>query len=87
MSIFFFPSEANLFFRDHHYAEGCLLAVVPPGGLRGCLLSPQGGIMGIEIYWDCNLDRWFHHCRPKYSFRRLDDKTAKESSYPGYNFR
>uniref|UniRef100_A0A8D1BWA1 P2X purinoceptor n=2 Tax=Sus scrofa TaxID=9823 RepID=A0A8D1BWA1_PIG len=47
----------------------------------------QGGIMGIEIYWDCNLDRWFHHCRPKYSFRRLDDKTAKESSYPGYNFR
>nr|XP_030716158.1 P2X purinoceptor 7 isoform X2 [Globicephala melas] len=47
----------------------------------------QGGIMGIEIYWDCNLDRWFHHCRPKYSFRRLDDKTAKESLYPGYNFR
>ncbi|XP_046496305.1 P2X purinoceptor 7 [Equus quagga] len=47
----------------------------------------QGGIMGIEIYWDCNLDRWFHRCRPKYSFRRLDDKTASESSYPGYNFR
>ncbi|XP_026980616.1 P2X purinoceptor 7 isoform X2 [Sagmatias obliquidens] len=47
----------------------------------------QGGIMGIEIYWDCNLDSWFHHCRPKYSFRRLDDKTAKESLYPGYNFR
>lgn len=43
--------------------------------------------MGIEIYWDCNLDRWFHHCRPKYSFRRLDDKTSKESLYPGYNFR
>ncbi|XP_004475537.2 P2X purinoceptor 7 [Dasypus novemcinctus] len=47
----------------------------------------QGGIMGIEIYWDCNLDRWFHHCRPKYSFRRLDDKTTNESLYPGYNFR
>ncbi|XP_034872863.1 P2X purinoceptor 7 [Mirounga angustirostris] len=47
----------------------------------------QGGIMGIEIYWDCNLDSWFHHCRPKYSFRRLDDKTTNESSYPGYNFR
>lgn len=48
---------------------------------------PQGGIMGIEIYWDCNLDGWFHHCRPKYSFRRLDDKTTNESLYPGYNFR
>nr|XP_012788754.1 unnamed protein product [Sorex araneus] len=47
----------------------------------------QGGIMGIEIYWDCNLDAWSHSCRPKYSFRRLDDKNAKESSYPGYNFR
>ncbi|XP_021113162.1 P2X purinoceptor 7 isoform X4 [Heterocephalus glaber] len=47
----------------------------------------KGGIMGIEIYWDCNLDGWSHHCRPKYSFRRLDDKTANESLYPGYNFR
>ncbi|XP_066227064.1 P2X purinoceptor 7 isoform X2 [Saccopteryx leptura] len=47
----------------------------------------QGGIMGIEIYWDCNLDSWSHHCRPKYSFRRLDDKTTNESLYPGYNFR
>ncbi|XP_004709644.1 P2X purinoceptor 7 isoform X1 [Echinops telfairi] len=47
----------------------------------------KGGIMGIEIYWDCNLDKWFHHCRPKYSFRRLDDKSTKESLYPGYNFR
>ncbi|XP_037367091.1 P2X purinoceptor 7 isoform X2 [Talpa occidentalis] len=46
----------------------------------------KGGIMGIEIYWDCNLDRWFQHCRPKYSFRRLDDKSS-ESLYPGYNFR
>nr|KAF6312056.1 hypothetical protein mPipKuh1_013021 [Pipistrellus kuhlii] len=47
----------------------------------------KGGIMGIEIYWDCNLDSWFHRCRPKYSFRRLDDKTTNESLYPGYNFR
>ncbi|KAL1768834.1 P2X purinoceptor 7 [Sigmodon hispidus] len=47
----------------------------------------QGGIMGIEIYWDCNLDRWSHHCYPKYSFRRLDDKYTNESLIPGYNFR
>lgn len=49
------------------------------------LLWLQGGIMGIEINWDCNLDKWFHRCSPKYSFRRLDDKTTKD--YPGYNFR
>ncbi|KAG8514948.1 P2X purinoceptor 7 [Galemys pyrenaicus] len=46
----------------------------------------QGGIMGIEIFWDCNLDRWSHHCLPKYSFRRLDDKSS-ESKYAGFNFR
>ncbi|KAM4827018.1 P2X purinoceptor 7 isoform 1-T1 [Thomomys bottae] len=50
-------------------------------------VAVQGGIMGIEIYWDCNLDQWSHHCRPKYSFRRLDDKTSNESLFPGYNFR
>ncbi|OBS79088.1 hypothetical protein A6R68_18496 [Neotoma lepida] len=47
----------------------------------------HGGIMGIEIYWDCNLDSWSHHCYPKYSFRRLDDKYTNESLVPGYNFR
>ncbi|XP_016058544.1 PREDICTED: P2X purinoceptor 7 [Miniopterus natalensis] len=50
-------------------------------------VAVQGGIMGIEIYWNCNLDRWFHSCRPKYSFRRLDDKMSNGSVYPGYNFR
>ncbi|CAO2629551.1 P2X purinoceptor 7 [Lemmus lemmus] len=45
------------------------------------------GIMGIEIYWDCNLDSWSHRCRPKYSFRRLDDKYTNKSLIPGYNFR
>ncbi|XP_053862972.1 P2X purinoceptor 7-like isoform X1 [Malaclemys terrapin pileata] len=48
-------------------------------------MAIQGGIMGIEINWDCNLDKWFRRCSPKYSFRRLDDKTTTE--YPGYNFR
>ncbi|XP_054852741.1 P2X purinoceptor 7 [Eublepharis macularius] len=47
----------------------------------------QGGIMGIEINWDCNLDRWLHRCNAKYGFRRLDDKKASEALYPGYNFR
>ncbi|XP_075424330.1 P2X purinoceptor 7 isoform X2 [Ascaphus truei] len=46
-----------------------------------------GGVMGIEINWDCNLDSWSYHCRPKYSFRRLDEKVIDERLYPGYNFR
>ncbi|XP_069475662.1 P2X purinoceptor 7 isoform X2 [Ambystoma mexicanum] len=47
----------------------------------------QGGIMGIEINWNCNLDKWAYHCTPRYGFRRLDDKKATEALYPGYNFR
>ncbi|KAF6082325.1 purinergic receptor P2X 7 [Phyllostomus discolor] len=43
--------------------------------------------MGIEIYWDCNLDSWSFHCRPQYRFRRLDDKITNQTLYPGYNFR
>ncbi|XP_051017503.1 P2X purinoceptor 7 isoform X2 [Acomys russatus] len=50
-------------------------------------VAVQGGIMGIEIYWDCNLDSWSHRCYPRYSFRRLDDKYTNESLIPGYNFR
>lgn len=50
-------------------------------------LSPKGGIVGIEINWDCNLDKWLHRCEPKYGFRRLDDKKTNEALYPGNNFR
>uniref|UniRef100_A0A5F8GWK2 P2X purinoceptor n=1 Tax=Monodelphis domestica TaxID=13616 RepID=A0A5F8GWK2_MONDO len=39
----------------------------------------HGGIVGIEIHWDCDLDPWFHSCSPKYSFHRLDDKMTKKA--------
>ncbi|XP_063171707.1 P2X purinoceptor 7 [Candoia aspera] len=50
-------------------------------------VAVEGGIIGIEINWDCNLDKWLHRCRPSYGFRRLDDKRTSEALYPGYNFR
>ncbi|XP_042298073.1 P2X purinoceptor 7 isoform X2 [Sceloporus undulatus] len=50
-------------------------------------VAVQGGIIGIEINWDCILDKWLHRCRPTYGFRRLDDKKTNEALYPGYNFR
>ncbi|XP_072456604.1 P2X purinoceptor 7-like [Notamacropus eugenii] len=45
-------------------------------------VAVHGGIVGIEINWDCNLDAWFHSCSPKYSFRRLDDKMTEKSLHP-----
>ncbi|NXT42248.1 P2RX7 protein, partial [Pelecanoides urinatrix] len=45
-------------------------------------VAVKGGIIAIDINWDCNLDS-FYDCSPKYGFRRLDDKKIQ----PGYHFR
>ena len=47
--------------------------------------SWQGGVIGVVINWDCDLDLPASKCNPKYSFRRLDPKHIPASS--GYNFR
>ncbi|NWU55949.1 P2RX7 protein, partial [Dromas ardeola] len=46
-------------------------------------MSIKGGIIAIEIKWDCNLDSWFYDCSPKYGFHRLDDNKIM----PGFHFR
>uniref|UniRef100_A0A8C3WGX4 P2X purinoceptor n=1 Tax=Catagonus wagneri TaxID=51154 RepID=A0A8C3WGX4_9CETA len=45
----------------------------------------RGGVIGVIINWDCDLDLSASTCNPKYSFRRLDPKHIPASS--GYNFR
>jgi hypothetical protein len=70
------------------------LAIHPYPALKrtSCLSSPplsapslQGGVIGVVINWDCDLDLSESECNPKYSFRRLDPKHVPASS--GYNFR
>ncbi|NXX93246.1 P2RX7 protein, partial [Centropus bengalensis] len=46
-------------------------------------VAVKGGIIAIEINWDCDLDSWFYDCTPKYGFRRLDDTKIT----PGFHFR
>ncbi|XP_012581627.1 PREDICTED: P2X purinoceptor 5 isoform X4 [Condylura cristata] len=49
-------------------------------------LALQGGVIGIQIEWDCDLDKAPSECNPRYSFNRLD--TFSENSISsGYNFR
>lgn len=48
-------------------------------------MAVKGGIIAIEIKWDCDLDSWSYYCSPEYSFRRLDDKTRTQ--YPGFSIR
>lgn len=50
-------------------------------------VAVEGGIMGIQVNWDCNLDRAAALCLPRYSFRRLDTRDADHNVSPGYNFR
>jgi len=48
-------------------------------------ISQYGGVIGIEINWDCNLDFDVKYCVPKYSFKRLDDPNTQIAK--GWNFR
>nr|XP_033812106.1 P2X purinoceptor 4 isoform X2 [Geotrypetes seraphini] len=50
-------------------------------------MAVKGAVMGIQIRWDCNLDRRASYCLPRYSFRRLDNREIDHDVSPGYNFR
>ncbi|XP_030075323.1 P2X purinoceptor 4 [Microcaecilia unicolor] len=50
-------------------------------------MAVTGAVMGIQIRWDCNLDRRDSYCLPRYSFRRLDNREIDHDVSPGYNFR
>ncbi|XP_041855846.1 P2X purinoceptor 2 [Melanotaenia boesemani] len=48
-------------------------------------LCRTGGVIGVFINWDCNLDLDPSHCKPTYSFRRLDLRKDQDNS--GYYYR
>ncbi|XP_077149043.1 P2X purinoceptor 4 isoform X1 [Ranitomeya variabilis] len=50
-------------------------------------MAVLGGVMGIQISWNCDLDKKHTNCVPKYSFRRLDNRELDHNVSPGYNFR
>uniref|UniRef100_A0A8C7XW42 P2X purinoceptor n=1 Tax=Oryzias sinensis TaxID=183150 RepID=A0A8C7XW42_9TELE len=50
-------------------------------------LADKGGVIGIKISWMCDLDKSDEHCKPSYSFNRLDTMSQKNEVSPGYNFR
>ncbi|XP_017719094.1 PREDICTED: P2X purinoceptor 5 isoform X3 [Rhinopithecus bieti] len=49
-------------------------------------IALEGGVIGINIEWNCDLDKAASECHPHYSFSRLDNKLSKSAS-SGYNFR
>ncbi|XP_042297888.1 P2X purinoceptor 2 [Sceloporus undulatus] len=59
--------------------------IVEQAGEDFVALAEKGGVIGVIINWNCNLDLPDSECNPRYSFRRLDPKWAQVSS--GYNYR
>ncbi|XP_021457451.1 P2X purinoceptor 4a [Oncorhynchus mykiss] len=50
-------------------------------------MAVHGGVMGVQIRWECDLDMPSSWCVPRYTFRRLDNKDPVNNVAPGYNFR
>uniref|UniRef100_UPI00358EB6BF P2X purinoceptor 4-like isoform X2 n=1 Tax=Myxine glutinosa TaxID=7769 RepID=UPI00358EB6BF len=48
-------------------------------------MAVLGGIIGIQVTWDCNLHH--HSCLPTYSFIQLEGGSHSQDVAPGYNFR
>uniref|UniRef100_A0A3Q3WNR4 P2X purinoceptor n=1 Tax=Mola mola TaxID=94237 RepID=A0A3Q3WNR4_MOLML len=61
--------------------------IVQEAGDKFPEIAIEGGVISIQIKWDCNLDPLMWRCLPKYSFRRLDEKESNKTLYPGLNFR
>ncbi|MGH0151429.1 UNVERIFIED_CONTAM: hypothetical protein FKN15_020153 [Acipenser sinensis] len=61
--------------------------IVQEAGENFTEMAIEGGVIAIQINWECNLDRLFHKCVPEYSFRRLDEKNSNKTLFPGLNFR
>ncbi|XP_057570235.1 P2X purinoceptor 5 isoform X2 [Hippopotamus amphibius kiboko] len=50
-------------------------------------IAVQGGVIGIQIEWDCDLDKAPSECYPRYYFNRLDNRFSETAISSGYNFR
>ncbi|KAM9371687.1 P2X purinoceptor 4 [Phaethornis superciliosus] len=61
--------------------------IVEAAGQNFQEMAVEGGVMALQINWNCNLDQAASHCVPRYSFRRLDNKDSAHTVSPGYNFR
>ncbi|KAG8455610.1 hypothetical protein GDO86_001710 [Hymenochirus boettgeri] len=58
--------------------------IVNEAGADFTELAKKGGVIGVIINWNCNLDLHPSKCQPEYSFRRLDLQNKVSS---GYNYR
>jgi hypothetical protein len=66
---------------------GTLLDIVERDENERIQMLKLGGVIRVKIDWNCNLDKSLNHCKPEYSFGRLDAPYKEESFSHGFNFR
>ncbi|KAI2661563.1 P2X purinoceptor 4 [Labeo rohita] len=72
---------------DPHCPVFRLGDMVTEAGENFSVMALKGGVIGIFINWNCDLDLPERFCVPKYTFSRLDNKNPENNVAPGYNFR
>ena len=68
-------------YSSFHGSRQTELPLLPPLSVFFC----QGGVIGVFINWQCNLDIDPSNCKPTYAFRRLD--LRKDQANSGYYYR
>ncbi|XP_020820425.1 P2X purinoceptor 1 isoform X2 [Phascolarctos cinereus] len=60
-------------------------SIVRYSGQNFSTLAVKGGVVGVTIDWNCDLDWAVRHCKPVYAFHSLYNEENNLS--PGFNFR
>ncbi|XP_077397849.1 P2X purinoceptor 5-like isoform X1 [Festucalex cinctus] len=50
-------------------------------------MATFGGSIGIQIRWDCDLDKGYSECHPQYQFSRQDISASNQTIAMGFNLR
>ncbi|XP_077579211.1 P2X purinoceptor 5-like [Stigmatopora nigra] len=50
-------------------------------------IATFGGSIGIQIQWECDLDKGYSECNPQYEFNRQDIANSNKTIAMGFNFR
>ncbi|NXT40164.1 P2RX5 protein, partial [Pelecanoides urinatrix] len=88
------PTDSESYLKSCHYSAEhpycpifLLGNIVRWAGSDFQEMASEGGVIGIQIEWNCDLDKAPSECNPRYSFSRLDNNFAEKSISSGYNFR
>ena len=67
------------------FQVGYIVEKAEPDKEKAYYMLHKGGVILIEILWNCDFDLNRNKCKPVYSFRRFD--ASETNTATGFNFR